>query len=574
MPVTPLIVRTRQNEEKRGRLPYPARKYMVAKEEEREMIRVIVADDEHKVCQLICQLIDWDGLGMELVGTASNGIEALQMIQEKKPDLVLTDIRMPGYDGMELLEKVRADNQEVEFIVISGYSQFKYAQTAIRYGVKDYILKPINKEMLNATLQKVRQRYLERQDRLESDRIQAERQRKDQEQLRNIFWLDASFGTIPDRMDSINRKYHFHFEPEQFRTFLIHADVKGVEDLNEPHAGNVLDLFHSKSMILIGERLRPLCIEMEAFHNDCEINGILNYSSIKEKEMKDALAALLSRLCVEMQVFHYMQFHISVSLPFRSFDGFNDAVLQAEYAMGQRLYDRGGTLLEVIPEDREFDADKLYKPFSVAIRQSYDTQSMEKIRQAVVQLQEMAQRYDLNGVQMIRLVKECYRVFLLSSFFHQDYQMDDQEALETSFNKKVLLCGSVDTLFAFLCETCIRDLDKACTYINREKIRPISQAKQYIQEHYAAPLSLDEVSSAVGFSSSYFSTIFHKETGMTFLEYLTDIRMEEAKTLLRESRMTIELVCKTVGFHDTKRFSKTFRKATGLSPKEYRNLYS
>ena len=84
------------------------------------MIRVIVADDEYKVCQLICQLIHWDALGMQLVGTASNGIEALQMIETEKPDLVLTDIRMPGYDGMELLKRARQANPGMEFIIISG----------------------------------------------------------------------------------------------------------------------------------------------------------------------------------------------------------------------------------------------------------------------------------------------------------------------------------------------------------------------------------------------------------------------------------------------------------------------
>ena len=125
------------------------------------MIRVIVADDEYKVCQLICQLIDWEGLGMRLIGTASNGLEALQMIEAEKPDLVLTDIRMPGFDGMELLKRARTVKADMEFIIISGYSHFEYAQTAIRYGVSDYILKPVNKETLNATLQKVRQRYLE-----------------------------------------------------------------------------------------------------------------------------------------------------------------------------------------------------------------------------------------------------------------------------------------------------------------------------------------------------------------------------------------------------------------------------
>lgn len=90
------------------------------------MIRVLVAGDEEKACQLICKLIRWEELEMKLVGTASNGIGALQMIEAEHPDLVLTDIRMPGYDGMELLKRARIQNPDMEFIIISGYSHFEY----------------------------------------------------------------------------------------------------------------------------------------------------------------------------------------------------------------------------------------------------------------------------------------------------------------------------------------------------------------------------------------------------------------------------------------------------------------
>ena len=135
--------------------------------EKNKMIRVVVADDEYKICQLICQLIDWKKLDMELVGIGSNGIEALKMIEIKKPDLLLTDIRMPGYDGIELLKRARKINSKIEIIIISGYSDFEYAQTAIQCGVCDYILKPINRDLLNTTLQKIRNVFLKNRIKLQ-----------------------------------------------------------------------------------------------------------------------------------------------------------------------------------------------------------------------------------------------------------------------------------------------------------------------------------------------------------------------------------------------------------------------
>ena len=209
------------------------------------MIRVIVADDEYKVCQLICQLIHWDALGMQLVGTASNGIEALQMIEAEKPDLVLTDIRMPGYDGMELLKRARLLNPNMEFIIISGYSHFEYAQTAIRYGVSDYILKPVNEEALNATLQKVRQRYLEHQAEAEENREQKKQQVLDQARLRDTLWMDLEQGQIPAELEALNEKYRYHFAEGVFRVFLIQADVKDNKNLSEHYAENVMELLNS-----------------------------------------------------------------------------------------------------------------------------------------------------------------------------------------------------------------------------------------------------------------------------------------------------------------------------------------
>ena len=210
------------------------------------MIRVLVADDEEKVCQLICKLIHWEELETKLVGTASNGIGSLQMIEAEHPDLVLTDIRMPGYDGMELLKRARIQNPDMGFIIISGYSHFEYAQTAIRYGVSDYILKPVNEEALNATLQKVRQRYMEHQVLTEKNLEQKKQQVLDQARVRETLWMDLEYARIPRNMEALNEKYWYHFQEGKFRTFLIQADVKNNENLSENYADNVMELVNSK----------------------------------------------------------------------------------------------------------------------------------------------------------------------------------------------------------------------------------------------------------------------------------------------------------------------------------------
>ncbi|MBP1736378.1 MAG: two component transcriptional regulator, AraC family [Oscillospiraceae bacterium] len=119
------------------------------------MHSAIIADDEDKICMLIQKLVDWETLDIRVVGVANNGNDAFQMIERYRPDIVITDIRMPGLDGIQLVEKTRKLDIAASFVVISGYRQFEYAHQALKFGVEDYLLKPIKKDELTATLQKI-----------------------------------------------------------------------------------------------------------------------------------------------------------------------------------------------------------------------------------------------------------------------------------------------------------------------------------------------------------------------------------------------------------------------------------
>ena len=538
------------------------------------MIRVVVADDEHRVCQLICQLIHWDELGMELVGTASNGVEALQMIESMHPDLVLTDIRMSGYDGMELLKRARQIDTEIEFIIISGYSHFEYAQTAIRYGVSDYILKPIREETLNETLGKVRQRYLEHQSRAEETMERRKQQVMDQARLRDTLWTDLELEHVLGSLEQLNETYRYHFQEGMFQIFRIEADMTYNQDISEQYAENVMQLLHSKIAGLFQKYVTPFCVDSEVFCRSGKAAGIVNFQPERAGQVRDALETLINSLSMELHAFEYMRFHLAVGRPVPAVEQLRRCAREAELAMGERIRSHSSLFLEKVPENVSFDENALYKPFSVAIRNSLELQDMEQIEHAVDQLHRGVLMYGLNGVQMLYVARDAYRLFLMSGAFEGVYHFEHRDQWEQSFFRKSALCGSHDNLYAYLAQTCKNNLKDACQWLQTERMRPITRAKQYIQEHYAESISLEAISTEVGFSSSYFSTLFRKETGKNFLEYLTDVRIEQAKLLLRDTKETIETVARSVGINDYKRFSKLFKKSTGISPKEYRNLYS
>lgn len=119
------------------------------------MLKVVLADDEKKILLLLQKLIDWERLGYEIVGTANDGLRALELVRELHPDLLITDVRMPGCSGIELIQQAKELQPDLHFIIISGYRQFEYAQNALKYGVEDYLLKPLKKEELTGILMRL-----------------------------------------------------------------------------------------------------------------------------------------------------------------------------------------------------------------------------------------------------------------------------------------------------------------------------------------------------------------------------------------------------------------------------------
>ena len=179
----------------------------------RTVLKILIADDEDRVCRLIEKLIDWEHLDISLVATAANGIEELELIQKYEPDIVITDIRMPGMDGLQVIERVVQMERHVNFIVVSGYKQFEYAYNALKYGVEDYLLKPIHKEELNKILAKICAARLEKEKQVSDYELMEKEHKLSQEIIQNKFIATLLTQENRDVVDlaMANEKYHFSF---------------------------------------------------------------------------------------------------------------------------------------------------------------------------------------------------------------------------------------------------------------------------------------------------------------------------------------------------------------------------
>ncbi len=201
-----------------------------------DMLDVLILDDEPHVSQLIVSLIDWESLSMRVCGTAQDGKTGLDMISRLKPDLVITDIRMPGYDGLELIQRASASRPDLDFIIISGFKHFEYARTAIKYGVEDYLLKPIKKQELTDTLLKLTHKH--REHRLHTDRNHtlSDHLHKYYAKLRADLYDDyiISPATTGKSLEEAASLYHYSFSPGLFQICIIKVDAPSEDFLPSP----------------------------------------------------------------------------------------------------------------------------------------------------------------------------------------------------------------------------------------------------------------------------------------------------------------------------------------------------
>lgn len=528
------------------------------------MIRVIVADDEPKVCQLICGLVDWGALDMEVAGVAHNGIEALEMVETLSPDLIITDIRMPGYDGLELLARAKAARPDLDFIIISGYGHFEYAQSAIKYGVSDYLLKPIKKAELMETLSKMRDKFRRRARQLSN----AERMRltlqNDIGKLRAGLFPALLSGELEGaELGRVNGEYHFHFRPGIFQVFIVKADCAAMENTG---------LLEDKAAQILRGQFRQ-CHDAEIHLRGSRVYGVVNCDPEERKTVRRQLRGALEELSLLGGAFGKVRFTAGLGVPVEDLGEIGESLRTAQSNVAQRLVEGVGGVIENVPDQGVFRGEELLADFNKEIGHALEVLDAAVAANAVDGLRVCAVEAAASGEALLRLAEDACGAYFLQLRSHR-LGAGDTRPLQEAFMARVDHCCDMESLFACLACTVKESLDAILQDRKQADKRPIRAAKQYIQQNYMNPISLEEVSGAVGFSAAYFSSLFKKESGQNFLEYLSEVRMNKARELLKETNLNVAAICEQVGYNDLKHFTQSFKKATGLKPNEFRKLYA
>ena len=526
------------------------------------MLRVIIADDEARVCRLVQMLADWDALGMEVIGTASNGFEALEMVESLKPDILITDIRMPGCDGLELIGKAKRISPNLEIALISGYAEFEYAQTAMHYDVGGYILKPIKKDVLTSILEKLGKKCTERI----TSAITVENLRRDSSKTHDLLRNRLLDDLLHKRLNApsigqLQSEYGFNIQDGLLQAIILKMDYNP-----DNFSDSSIAVIQRKVEELFDSTVFCLCTEkIFRFHKSAGY-GLLNYEPVKHGQIRRALRQYLNQLVAQKLILSAVEFSLAASKAVRAAEELPAIMREAQNAICERIVEGTGRLLEGVLPESQINARKLLDKYNRALDHIIDSPDAGEAEKAAGSLKYEAGRISgVRGFELLDLVMAAGRMFAIR------FGMEEGSGLLQAFEERGGSCGSVDKLFGCLCDFQKQLIDLRLR--DSEAIRPIRIAKQYIHQHFNEQITLEDVCAATGFSVSYFSTMFKKETGEGFSKYLIRVRIDHAKTLLQDTNLSIAEVCDRVGYSDLKHFTSTFKKMTSLNPGQYRKLY-
>lgn len=526
------------------------------------MLKVVLADDENKILLLLQKLIDWNRLGYEIVGTANDGLRALELVREKQPHLLITDVRMPGCSGIELIQRARDLQPNLHFIIISGYRKFEYAQNALKYGVEDYLLKPLKQEELAGIL-------LRLNDKLGKEAALEFRLKKSGERQQELL-IDALQGSAKRQqpfLDAAQAYAGYGFRAAEGVCFaaLVKVDVPNAVQYQDSY-----QIMIRHALEIVRREIRTLTDACAAAAQREGIAVLLHMREYQVVEVKQCFTKIRKEIEKQRDMFWYIRCTICLGSRRPRLEEAGASMREALWLCRDRLC-RVQSWQDAETEQPAFDrrysletAQK--KRFQVAAEcldeERFGQELEESFRTVLAQT-------DLNG----QMIEDWFYQVLEACLYGMQQNGQAEEQFAEKLAEKFWLCTDAQGVFQLLGQDISQELRRLGDERSLRETRPITEAKRYIQQHYREALRLEDVSSAVGFNATYFSTLFKKETGQNFMDYLTELRISKSKELLCGDKLSVQDVAEMVGYRDLKYFSRLFKKTTGVSPSDYKKLY-
>ncbi|WP_169088357.1 response regulator [Paenibacillus sp. PL91] len=509
---------------------------------------VLIVDDEPIIRNGLKSFIDWAEQGLALAGDCANGLEALELLRSRPIDILITDIKMPVMDGLELTRHALEINPLMKVVLISSYNEFEYVREGMKHGAVDYLLKPTLEagELIavlgrcKEMLQKNRRQAVQKQQ-FDEQLTLLERRRSEQEIIR----LLASSQSEASLFDIFGK------QKESYLCAFVVSD--GLNEWQERYGNLHISMMYEDMQAIFYEQFQ---------HGSAPIltgEGIFMIYPY-EKDAEAALESFKARVAAELST--------SISIGYcivKETDWVEIGLRRSRSAEKRRFFEGTGKLFAWEQPLNEHEDEQEAEEMNMHAMVEW-IRAESSIKTIIDRFVAKWAKGDL-APELVR--REAYE--LLSAYA---YLNGNSKAL-SDFREHIWRCETVVQL-----EAALRHLFVEMEHPSRLRLNDkghggqlITKAIEYIKLHYRDELTLQEVADTIHVSKSYFSNLFKKQSGQNFIDYLIDLRLHEAKRMLVQNEYKIYEVAEKSGFNDVKYFSKLFKKMTQMTPVEYREKH-
>ncbi len=530
------------------------------------MYRIILIDDEPLILAGIASLICWEEHDCCIVGKATNGHTAIDLILDTRPDIVITDIRMPVMNGLELIQACKEKNCEFAFIFLTNLEDFQLAKEAVHLGATDYLVKL---DLKPQTLIQALERAKEHCSRMESHHnkeLYALLLKDSRKQLEQNYFSQLLLTPPSDS--------EFAFNPEidaSYRNaYLLLLQMKPEQILfgqTEPYDFQ----FISRQLLDVVSGIGTRYFSSHAMLMPQKDTMLLVVSPKAESDNEKALSEFCTKVNVALGTYFALTALFGISQKSRETSRLPQALSEARSALGRCYYDSAlgisfyqdqkSRLRQ--PAQREFNINFLKKSMSAAVLEN-ESQDLKEIFR---ELSELFAQYKPDKPQA---VSACINIY---SYLHDLLQNEStrENAFPYSIDiaKQLSGLGSLDDILLWLDSFC----EKICAMLAERKEKRsdkfVYMAKRYIHEHYREKLTLSEIAEHLTISPGYLSSTFSRYMNKTVSDYIAEVKIEHAKELIDSGQYLIYEIADQLGFENAYYFSKVFKKVTGMAPKNY-----
>ncbi|NHN34065.1 response regulator transcription factor [Paenibacillus agricola] len=534
------------------------------------MWKIAIIDDDRQVLKGMKQAIPWGEIGAEWVGESTNGANGLELIRQKKPDIVITDVYMPGMDGLSMIERLREEHYEGKFLIHSGYSDFEFARKALRLNVEDYLSKPVSRKTLHEALQRV---ILAAE---KENKIQLEQQElRDKVILYEPFvhkeWLKtAVIGTMDD-----SNKEHPMFNSDKFLSHL----VLGIEIMRTPRLSKVSAPDRSLFRFAIQNIIQEILNEDKLSFDYVELHGyhvalILHYEQeSKYEEFKNEAIQVAQKIIDSVQKYLYINLRIGIGGLKNHWSSISESLEEAFHFLSQET--------TLMPSSSLFEfCDATGKRFHTESMLAKPMRFYHQIIEDIKNTQgKMAEKIINDYISTLKEYKDSslppsFNVLGAQFWMIASYALNDEKIrlweifTESQIESELLNIHTADQFEGWLNDKIKGICINQNWHENLKHKQAVDFMKQYIHENYTREITLAELAEKVFISRNYLSLIFKNATGETINHYIIRVRMEKAKALLLKGTLKIYEIAESVGYKNIPYFSTTFKKHFGITPVE------